>query len=126
MSDDIISERDAEKVLDDLVAKADPHELDRLDRPFHDKLARLKDQGGVSKDMLDQLHVFWEMLKTPDDVVSFKTKAVIMAAVTYFASPLDLIPDSLGFAGYLDDMMIVRIVYNRVSDEIEAFRTHRS
>lgn len=125
MSDDL-SARDAEKVLDELVAKADPHDLDKLDRPFHDKLARLKEQGGVSKDMLDQLHVFWEMLKTPDDVVPFKSKALIMGAVTYFVSPVDLIPDGLGFAGYLDDMMIVRIVYGRLGDEIDAFRAHRT
>jgi uncharacterized membrane protein YkvA (DUF1232 family) len=123
---DTLSERDAEKVLDELVAKADPHQLDKLDRPFHEKLARLKDQGGVSGDMLDQLHIFWEMLKTPDEVVPFSSKALIMGAVTYFVSPVDLIPDSLGFAGYLDDMMIVRIVYNRLGKEIDAFRAHRS
>jgi uncharacterized membrane protein YkvA (DUF1232 family) len=121
-----LSERDAQKVLDELVAKADPHQLDKLDGPFHEKLARLKEQGGVSKDMLDQLHVLWEMLKAPDDVVPFKSKALIMGAVTYFVSPVDLIPDSLGFAGYLDDMMIVRIVYNRLGKEIDAFRAHRS
>ncbi len=123
---DTVTERDAEKVLDELAAKADPHQLDKLDRPFHEKLARLKEQGGISKDMLDQLHIFWEMLKTPDDVVPFSAKAVIMGAVTYFVSPVDLIPDSLGFAGYLDDMMIVRIVYNRLGKEIDAFRAHRS
>ena len=123
---DTLSERDAEKVLDELAAKADPHQLDKLDRPFHEKLARLKDQGGVSKEMLDQLHIFWEMLKTPDEVVPFGSKALIMGAVTYFVSPVDLIPDSLGFAGYLDDMMIVRIVYNRLGEQIDAFRAHRS
>lgn len=123
---DTVSERDAEKVLDELAAKADPHQLDKLDRPFHEKLARLKEQGGISGDMLDQLHIFWEMLKTPDDVVPFGSKAIIMGAVTYFVSPVDLIPDGLGFAGYLDDMMIVRIVYNRLGKEIDAFRAHRS
>jgi len=124
MSDEI-SKRDAEKILDDLAAKVDPHQLDQLDRPFHDKLAGLQDQGGISKEMLSQLHVLWEMLKTPDDVVPFKSKALIMGAVTYFVSPVDLIPDGLGFAGYLDDMMIVRIVYGRLGEEIDAFCSHR-
>ena len=123
---DKLSERDAVKILDELAAQADPHQLDKLDRPFHEKLTGLKEQGGISKDMLDQLHVLWEMLKTPDDVVPFKSKALIMGAVTYFVSPVDLIPDGLGFAGYLDDMMIVRIVYNRLGEEIDAFRSHRS
>jgi len=123
---DTPSERDAARVLDDLVAKADPHQLDKLDGPFHEKIARLKEQGGVSKEMLDQLQIFWEMLKTPDDVVPFGSKAIIMGAVTYFVSPVDLIPDGLGFAGYLDDMMIIRIVYNRLGKEIEAFRAHRA
>jgi uncharacterized membrane protein YkvA (DUF1232 family) len=49
-----------------------------------------------------------------------------MGAVTYFVSPVDLIPDGLGFAGYLDDMMVVRLVYNRLGDEIAAFRAHRA
>jgi uncharacterized membrane protein YkvA (DUF1232 family) len=121
-----LSERDAQKVLDELVDKADPHDLDKLDRPFHDKLARLKDQGGVSAEMLDQLHVLWEMLKAPDDVVPFQSKALIMGAVTYFVSPVDLIPDNLGFAGYLDDMMVVRLVYNRLGEVLDTFRAHRT
>ena len=123
---DPVNEHDAEKILDELAAKADPHDLDKLDRPFHEKLDRLEAQGGISQEMIDQLRLFWEMLKTPDSVVSFKSKALIMGAVTYFASPVDLIPDSLGFAGYLDDMLVVRVLFRRLGDEIEAFKSHRS
>ena len=45
----------------------------------------------------------------------------IIVAVAYFASPLDLIPDFLPGIGYLDDAMIVRVVYRSVRAELERF-----
>jgi len=119
-------EHDAERILQQLAQAKDPHDLDKLDGPFHRKLSSLEGEKAAPKEMLERLRLFWEMLKTPDEVVSFKSKALIMGAVSYFASPLDLIPDSLGVAGYFDDKMVVNIVFNRLHDEITAFKTHRS
>lgn len=122
---DTFTDHDAEKILDSLAEKSDPHELDKLDRSFHDKLNRLEGRGGISAEMLDQLRLLWEMLKAPDSVVPFKSKAVIMGAISYFVSPVDLIPDALGAAGYLDDALVVRAVFRRLGDEITAFKAHR-
>ena len=43
-----------------------------------------------------------------------------MAAISYFVSPVDLLPDVLGGAGYLDDAMVVNLVHQRLKDEIAA------
>jgi len=45
----------------------------------------------------------------------------IISAVAYFASPLDLIPDSAPGIGYLDDVMIIRSAARQVKAELERF-----
>ena len=45
----------------------------------------------------------------------------VIIAVSYFVSPLDLIPDFVEGAGYLDDAMIVRAVQRKVKPELERF-----
>jgi len=53
--------------------------------------------------------------------ISWESLILIIVAVAYFASPLDLIPDFLPGIGYLDDAMIVRFVYRSVRTELERF-----
>jgi uncharacterized membrane protein YkvA (DUF1232 family) len=43
------------------------------------------------------------------------------ATMAYFVSPLDLIPDFLAGAGYLDDAIIVRSVQRKVKADLEKF-----
>ena len=122
---DAITEHDAEEILEKLARNGKPEDIQKIDHQFANKLARLEKDGKASRKMLDQLRVLWKMLKTPDDVVPFKSKAWIMAALTYFVSPIDLVPDALGVPGYMDDAMIVRIVFNRLGPDIEAFEKHQ-
>jgi len=117
-----MDQQQAEKLVDDLAQRSDPAQRERLDGQFAAKLDRLAAEGVAPAEMLEQLRLLWRMLKAPDDVVSIKHKALIMAAISYFASPVDLIPDAVGRAGYLDDAMVVRIVVGRLADAIAAFR----
>mgnify|MGYP001548093163 CR=1 FL=1 len=121
-----MNERDAERILEELVAKEKPEDVKKVDEQFARRMERLKGDKKAPAGMLDQAQVLWKMLKAPDSVVPFKSKAWIMAALSYLVSPLDIIPDKLGYAGHLDDAMIIRIVYNRLHDEIDAFRAHRA
>lgn len=122
MSDQAELEQRARTVLDELAAASKPEQLVELDRQFEAKLQRVA--ADAPAEMLDQLRVLWRMLKVPDDTVKWPAKALIMGAISYFVSPIDLIPDGLGKAGYLDDQLIVRLVYGRLGDEIAAFRAH--
>lgn len=45
----------------------------------------------------------------------------IIAAVAYFVSPLDLLPDFVEGAGYLDDAIIVRSVQRGVKADLDRF-----
>jgi uncharacterized membrane protein YkvA (DUF1232 family) len=53
--------------------------------------------------------------------VSQESLLAIIGAVTYFVSPMDLIPDFMKGAGYLDDAIIVRAVQKRVKTELDRF-----
>jgi uncharacterized membrane protein YkvA (DUF1232 family) len=103
-----------EQVIDELAAKAAPGDVDKVSRQFTDKLARLQAEGKLAGDVVDKLQAMWSMLQAPDDKVPWSAKAKIMAALTYFVSPVDVIPDIAGKAGYLDDAQVVRLVWRAV------------
>jgi uncharacterized membrane protein YkvA (DUF1232 family) len=50
-----------------------------------------------------------------------KERARIISAMSYFADPIDLIPDHIPGIGFLDDAMFVEIVIRELSHEIEAY-----
>jgi len=116
-----VNEEKAREVVDKLAKESKPEDIGKVDAQFHRKLAQLDKDGKAPKSMLEQLRTFWAMLQAPDEVVPFRAKALIMGAVTYFVSPFDMVPDLIGFAGHIDDAIVVRIVYGRVSEEIAAF-----
>jgi len=53
--------------------------------------------------------------------ISKKNIALSLAAVLYFLSPLDLIPDFL-VAGFLDDLALLTWLYNNLKEELEEFQ----
>lgn len=55
--------------------------------------------------------------------VSWKAMITIVAAVVYFVSPIDLIPDFIPVTGLTDDLGILLGVFNSLDKEIERFLT---
>lgn len=53
--------------------------------------------------------------------VSLRNVALSIAALLYFVSPFDILPDWLPL-GFVDDAALLAWVYNTFSDEFEAFR----
>ncbi len=52
------------------------------------------------------------------------TKIVMMlGAIIYFISPLDIVPDFIPFFGYLDDVSLLTWVFTTLSTELEQFET---
>lgn len=48
---------------------------------------------------------------------------LMVAALIYFVTPLDMIPDFIPVTGFIDDFTIVIWVYNNVREEIDRFIT---
>lgn len=55
-----------------------------------------------------------------------KTILLVVAALLYFLSPVDTIPDFLGAMGFTDDAAVVLFVLGTIKDEINLYRDWRS
>lgn len=55
--------------------------------------------------------------------VSKKTLGLIVLALVYFVTPLDIIPDFLPLIGFADDLSVLIAVYKSISQEVEEFRS---
>ena len=53
------------------------------------------------------------------DKVSLKDKAMIIGALGYLISPLDLVPDAIPIAGLGDDLSILIFVLNKVWGDVD-------
>ncbi len=111
----------ADRVLDELAAKVQRSDLDKLDDSFVERVDRLAKEQKIDKDTLAKLHAMWKMLKASDEDVPWTQKAIIMAAIGYFASPFDIIPDFIGGKGYADDALVIRLAFGRLGSATASY-----
>lgn len=53
--------------------------------------------------------------------ISLAEIIAIIAALIYFVSPIDVIPDSIPFAGILDDALVAGIVVSWCDEDIDKY-----
>ena len=66
----------------------------------------------------------WSKGKYTD--VPAHTILLVVAALLYFLSPLDTIPDFLGAIGFTDDATVILFVLNAIKNELSHYRDWRS
>jgi len=54
--------------------------------------------------------------------VSGASIALLAAALIYFATPIDVVPDTLGAVGFVDDVAVVQTAIEAVRSELDRFR----
>ncbi len=55
--------------------------------------------------------------------VSGASLALLVAALIYFVTPIDFVPDPLGAPGFVDDIAVVRTAVGMIRAELDRFRT---
>jgi uncharacterized membrane protein YkvA (DUF1232 family) len=53
--------------------------------------------------------------------ISSQNLLIVVAAIMYFVSPFDVIPDSVPVFGHLDDALVVRLALNSVGADLDTF-----
>lgn len=85
---------------------------------FVEKISRIAKRAGA-KFVYAALVLFYTL---ETDRVSLKDKAIIIGALGYLISPLDVIPDAIPIAGLSDDLAVLLYVLHKVwgdvSDEV--------
>lgn len=99
-----------------------------LDRLLADSKSKMEELnlGSASPDkLLSHLRVLIRMIRSYGNgtykVIPWKSIVVLVAAVVYFVMPLDLIPDFIPVAGFVDDLGVLVWVFNSFQDEIQDF-----
>ena len=86
---------------------------------FVEKISRIAKRAG-SKLVYAALILYYTL---QSDKISVKDKAIIIGALGYLISPLDVIPDAIPIAGLGDDMAVLLFVlikiWGNVSDDVK-------
>lgn len=87
---------------------------------FVEKVARIAKRAGA-KLVYAALILYYTL---ESDKVSLKDKAIILGALGYLISPLDVVPDAIPIAGLGDDLAVLlyvlQKVWGQVSDDVKA------
>ena len=84
-------------------------------------------QKGPLKEKLNDIKVLFEMLKNNNGKnekgetfsISVSSIAMIVGALLYIVSPLDLIPDAIPVIGFIDDAAIITATIVKLGKEIQ-------
>lgn len=87
---------------------------------FVEKISRIAKRAGV-KLVYAALILYYTL---ESDRVSIKDKAIIIGALGYLISPLDVIPDAIPIAGLGDDLAVLiyvlRKIWGEISDDVKS------
>lgn len=122
-----LSDRDLER-FKTIVVKARSSASDQQGQADIEKAAYKIVEVAMNSDLPDfiaerllQLKTLLEMLKDTDWKLNEEGRERIISAMSYFADPIDLIPDHIPGIGFLDDAMFVEIIIRELRSEISAY-----
>lgn len=99
--------------------------LKKLFENSKEKLAEIDMSTVSSSKLVTRLKVLTRMVKSyaKGSYRDIETKNILLmvAALVYFVTPIDLVPDFIPITGLLDDFTVVLWVYNKLQEEIDKF-----
>ncbi len=82
----------------------------------------LRPQAARVRLMLRLLH---DHRRGHDRTVPWRVVAAIAAALIYVLDPLDLVPDAIPVMGQLDDLLVLRLLWRMVAEDLRAYAHRR-
>lgn len=86
-----------------------------IEENLWEKVERLGKKITFSKD----IRALYKYMKDPD--VAWYRKSIVVAALVYFISPIDTIPDLTPLFGYLDDLGVIAAVLKFLGSELTPY-----
>lgn len=112
------------KLYESKIDEVRPGDEEKIRKRFPKAIARLPDRStgvGWIDGMIEQVKLLYEMLFDPEFVMMWETKAAIIAALEYFISPIDVVPDAIPVVGWADDALVVMFAIHSVSGDIARY-----
>ena len=70
---------------------------------------------------LAKLEILVAMIEDSEWQIPAEERANVLSALAYFSEPEDLVPDHIPVLGFLDDAIMIELVADELSDDIDAF-----
>ena len=96
-----------------------PGVLEQLGRKWEETVST---KGQWLKTYLADLQLAYKMLRDPHFQIAKETKTILIIALLYIISPIDLIPDAIPFVGLLDDVLVAGYALRQAAAELERYR----
>ncbi|MCE1189634.1 MAG: DUF1232 domain-containing protein [Ignavibacteria bacterium] len=77
------------------------------------------EKHGKKISFLKDIQALYRYFKDPE--VQWYRKTIVVAALIYFISPIDMIPDITPLIGYLDDMAVIAAVLKYMGSELKPY-----
>ena len=106
--------------------------VDENDLEYASKKGRKK-VDSLDEDPPGPLEKLWEDIKTMIHLIQdyrnghyravpWKIIAAVAAAVVYFVSPIDFVPDFIPGLGYIDDALVIKLALDMAGEDIASYR----
>lgn len=123
-----LDETKAKSSLDGYMSKAQEYANDseKTGKLFSDAVKKADGLKGPLEKVWEDLQLMFgivmDWIKGDYRDVPIGSIVAIIAAVLYFVSPIDLIPDFIPVAGFLDDIFVVGLVINQVRADLYKYK----
>lgn len=106
-------------------AGADPNAVIAEVRSLITRFRSAKRAPQVVADAVTTLKDMIELLEDKDYAVPRRVASQVIAALSYFANPADLIPDQIPGLGFIDDAIMIKLVEEEFRHELWGYRKFR-
>ncbi len=130
-----VTEEDVKKALDSNSKKAeeiinDKDKWEKFKEKFNEFLKKAKDVpvlGTVIDDVVTMFQLVESYIKKEYTDISPTTVVSIVAALIYVSSPLDIVPDFIPVAGFVDDVAVVSMALRfGAGSDLEKYKKWRA
>lgn len=90
-----------------------------------DRVRAARKTPNFVKESVQVLEDLKQMLEDPDYELPKAPRTEVLAALSYFVNPEDLIPDQIPGLGFLDDAIMIKMLENEFRHEIWGYRQFR-
>lgn len=125
-----ISEKEARKQLDSGIEKAEEilENKDKMEKFLQDlekKLQTVPLAGNALSMIPTMISLIKSYIQKEYTEIPVGTIAAVISALLYLLSPVDLIPDVIPGAGYIDDAAVIAVCLKLVGDDLENYKKWR-
>ncbi|ACV68794.1 protein of unknown function DUF1232 [Desulfohalobium retbaense DSM 5692] len=73
-------------------------------------------------DIKTMIQLIWDYRNGNYKAVPWKIIAAVVAAVIYFVSPIDFIPDFIPGLGYIDDALVIKLALDMAGEDLASYK----